>query len=174
MKLVFIPAWVEAAFKTAGLPLEAVLDPTTLQSTLSGEDVGFYIHLNQTLNTFIPPEVATGFEWGTASALSLTEEFIDQYQDAILAYASTSGTEIPFRSEWFFGSKSDSVAKEKIQYFTRTFAEDTVAIFPSVERGNTLIGMVDDLLFHLNSRLEFTTLAKTPIFRYYLTHVSIL
>ena len=173
MKLVLIPLWMEEAFAERGLPPEAILDTNLLQSTLSVEDVTFYIHLNQSFNRFLPQEVVAGFDSGSASALGFTPEVLDSFQDGLLAYGTAS--EVPFRSQWFFGPQSESVELEKIRYQIRPALEDTLILCPRIVESQTkvsLISMVDDLLFYLNGRLAFPDLAKTTVFRYYLTHVQ--
>jgi len=167
MNLVLVPPWVDQAMTAAGQSINELFNTEVLQSTLSSEDVNFYIFLNQALNQLIPPEVVASFESGNSIALGIAPEVLESLQDGIMVYSVPPA---PFKSQWLFGPLSDTTPLEKITYKVMPIHSDTLILIPQLEGGLSIIGMVNELLYHLNGRLTMSELAQTTIFRYYLVN----
>lgn len=182
MNLVLIPAWVEKALVANGHGVKDALNPEILFATLSREDVVFYAALNRTLGRWLPTEVNLSFSspfraGGMPSQASTQnlQQVINEMEESII------GMEVEFltRKEKgmspdpseLFGPLAEPVPVEDITYSVVTLAQDTVAIIPRNGTGTSLIGMVDDLLFLVNGRLDYNTMVKLPLFKYFLAQV---
>jgi hypothetical protein len=165
MNLVLAPPWILQALTESGKDLKDLFNIEILQSTLSSEDLNFYIFLNQSINQIIPAEVVASFETGNAVALNIPVELLDSLKDGIMTYSVPPA---PFKSQWLFGPLSDSLPLDKLLYQIVPTLADTLVLVPDTTTGLSVIGMVNELMFHLNGRLLLSDLAKTAIFRYYL------
>ena len=165
MNLVLAPPWALQALADAGKDLKDLFNIETLQSTLSSEDLNFYIFLNQSLNQIVPSEIISTFETGNSVALNIPTELFDSFKEGIEVYSVPPA---PFKSQWLFGPLSETVSLDVIKYQVITALEDTLVLVPNINEGLTIIDMVNELMFHLNGRLALPDLAKTTIFRYYL------
>lgn len=181
MKLIMVPDWVEKALERESLDLNAVLDPEKLLSTLSREDVAFYFWINSHLERWVPQEVVETFSSTLPSFREITtkeerEEFdLSQFSDIQLALNIAEKRRVkenhPLDSSELFGALSSKVHYSEVSFRTRLLGKDTVVLVPKKVKPNTPMNMVNELLFCLNTRLSFPSLAQTPLFNYFVSRI---
>lgn len=175
VNLLLIPEWVEKALEGADWPLRKVLDPDVLSTTLSREDVAFYVFLNRHINRWLPDAVRDTFECGTEYSLKFRDltEFEGEVTDLVTYHemqdikATQGGERVTLDTRELFGPLSDPIDPKNLRYVIREIQYDTIAVIPKQERGDGHKGMVDYLLLLLSQRLSFEELARTPLFKYY-------
>lgn len=181
MKLIMVPHWVEQALDRESLSLNAVLDPEKLLSTLSREDVAFYCWLNLNLNRWVPTEVMETFSevelLRSIDTLSADEvdfdisQFNDNLRALNISESNRVNSNVPMNSCELLGALAPKVQPNQISFGIRLINKDTVVLTPKETKSTSLMGMVNELLFCLNTRKAFHDVAKTPLFHYFVSQV---
>lgn len=169
MKLILVPQWVERALKSESLPLDTVLDPEKLLATLSREDVAFFGWLNDHLDILFEDEIFSSFNTGCRGALNFTDEQMRAFQDIHFAFRVRQNAKAGENtvSRDLFGPTAERCEIDEIGFSTRCIGKDAVVLIPEKATTPSLMGMVNDLLFHLTNRHAFHEIANTDLFRYY-------
>lgn len=165
MNLVLIPEWLKSVLTKNSRPLTDALEPEKLLGILSKEDVAFYIFLNNNLSRWInEPAVYKDFSRpfnSTGEALQLSTQ---------LEYSNKKPN-----SYELFGPLSEEVQIPSIQFKVIMVDQETVGLVPFVESSQVLFtsgykNLIDDLLAQMNDRLTFSELAKTSLFKRFLSY----
>lgn len=176
MNLILVPAWVKQSLEAENLSLKDVLNPESLLATLSKEDVAFYVWLNKHLDRWIPSSVCGSFNTGD-KATSFTSQQLSDLSDLMMGFTirenqnRSKNESSSLDSCELFGPLSAKVSPTDVNFDTCPIDYDTIALVPKKDSRYSLMGMVNDLLLHLNGRLAFHDVAKTPLFRLYLSNV---
>ena len=62
MKILFVPDWMKQALEAASVPRREWVCPKSLKSTLSSQDVAFYIYLNNNMSQVVPKTIVDSME----------------------------------------------------------------------------------------------------------------
>lgn len=167
MSLVLIPEYVDTLLREHNRNLNDVLNPKVILSTLSVEDVSFYIYLNRHLDRFLDSQIVGSFNYGYYEALRFTEDQIKPLNPYIEGFDTTLKDKKEY--SYLFGLFSDPVPS--ITFKVVLLNVDTIGLIPIKEGGSSVLGVVSDLLHHLNNRIPFPQLASQSIFKWFLTNV---
>tara|TARA_B100000929_G_scaffold220881_1_gene177385 strand:- start:940 stop:1512 length:573 start_codon:yes stop_codon:yes gene_type:complete len=190
MKLVLVPQWVEQAMGREDISPRALLDPEKLLSTLSKEDVAFYVWLNNHLERWLPKAIVETFVTGCPLAEASTKQlgtscggalpFNTDQMDVLRDYFMNFQMEDMARRKKehhgvdsceLFGALEAKCSPDDITFTVRIVGQDTLVLLPKKTKSSSLMGMVNDMLIHLNGRLAFHDVAKTPLFRFFVRTV---
>lgn len=175
MNLVLIPNWVISALESENYSVKDALNADKLMSTLSMEDVAFYIWLNQQLDIWIPKDIIKSFTTGV-DGMGFSHDVTKQFNDLLLAcdieYANKVGNHQPVKqSADLFGFLSNPVEINKISFFVKQIDMNTLCLIPTISTENSTVGLINDLIYFLNNQLPFYEIAKKPIFKFYLSNI---
>lgn len=190
MKMVLVPQWVEQAMGREDISPSAMLDPEKLLTTLSKEDVAFYVWLNDHLERWLPKAVIETFVTGSPKT-DVTAKYLDTSCGAALPFNTEQMDELRgyymnFRLDdmrrrkkehgeldtcELFGVLEAKCSPDDIGFTVRIVGQDTLVLSPKKTKSSSLMGMVNDMLIHLHGRLAFHDVAKTPLFRFFVRTV---
>lgn len=165
-KIVIVPKWLEASLIANGHSLKDAISPDVISTTISNDDIGFYIFINNNLQLF-QEKSFSDFLTGT-SAINFTPETAEKYSDYILKYNALRGSGLLSMGEVLFGPLSEKDNPAKVFFKVTELNEDTIAVIPEYgEVDNAMIETVKSLLTIMSKYLAFHELAKTSLFREY-------
>lgn len=190
MKLVLVPQWVEQAVGCEEISPRALLDPEKLLSTLSKEDVAFYVWLNNHLDRWLPEAIVETFVTGCSSAETQTKvldtlcadalpfntEQMDELRDYFMNFQLDAARQRKKENGGLdtcelFGALEAKCSPDDVSFTVRVVGNDTLVLLPKKTKSSSLMGMVNDMLTHLHGRLAFHDVAKTPLFRFFVRTV---
>lgn len=176
MNLVLIPTWLSDSLKANSKPLSDVTDLKNLSDILSQEDVAFYIFLNRHMERwFSKTEAALEVFERPVAVFEFTEE--TEELDKLASTFNLEYTNKPANSHELFGPLSEEVVSWGIDFKVVVVDQETLGLMPFVnpsltdptaKRVTPFKNVMDDLLFHLNSKMEFSELARTKLFKEFL------
>lgn len=175
MKVVVVPEWLKRSLESNSRDLGDALEPEKLLDIISLDDVAFYLFLNDRSLHGSRPSGVFGDIFGTfTSAISMADiEGKVPAKDRETLFSLTNsfiGADCPISVTRLFGPFVNESDLKQCGYELRVINRDVLAIVPNVmgEPSQTEQNLVDDLLYHLSTRVTFETLAGTPLFQRFL------
>lgn len=172
-KLILIPLWLQEALEANNHGVKDVIKEEIVRTTLSNDDVGFYIFLNNTIGQ----ELSFGtFDLGE-KAIGFSREFLEEFNSYTQAHVLNNNVREYEPRELLFGAlfPTSYNDKQKISFEVIEINEDTIGIVPSYnEEGcdETQLKFKERLLTVLSKYLSFQELVKTNLFRNWLKTIS--
>lgn len=165
--VILIPKWMEGLLTTNNLTLADALDFNKVTTTLSDDDVGFYIFINMK-NRMIQELSSAGMVTGLR-ALKLTEEMVSSYQRFINKYEVMEQTNQIRPHEAMFGPTLNPVPNESIGFTLYELGDDTIGLVPfsDVELAAEQ-DLYSDIIQIQSKYMDFSDLVKQRVFRVWL------
>lgn len=172
MKLVLVPEWVSRVIGQESLLPGDVVNPEMLLSTLSKDDVAFYVWLNTNLERWLPATLDETFNTGCGSALPFNEAQLGELHDGLLSMRMEydNGKTPPHPAE-LFGLLTKDVPTHVVRFVPQVVNHDTVLLHPKHDATLPPIDMENTLLRLLHGRYPFETVAATPLFKHFVSMV---
>jgi hypothetical protein len=183
VKLFLIPPWLRKSLNSNNISVSKINDLNYLSTTISANDLAFYIFLNQKcLNLIINPNILNSFETNLDYTNIDDEKTINKIKDAIDTY-HIEYKHIDF-NQWFKLFFEEVYSNQSVQFLVFDYDKDYVIVYPYIAAHeidnqhyidkNKSIDLEKplhhQLLTVLNQFYSVDYIAKLSIFRYSITH----
>jgi hypothetical protein len=168
MKLLYADTWMIEALKAANKTTAVLLDLPALVSTLSLQDVAFYLDVNKNLAAFLPKALVSSFQSPEFKLQGwLSEKQVKQVEDLLEARRLTNKKVTP--DEAHDASKvltidildDDTLLVHYIDRTTETFSSERDKAMWESKFG-------ERVLRQMSAFMKFEAIAVLPIMRWYL------
>lgn len=166
--LILIPQWLTKSLETNGHSIKDCLNEEIVLSTLSSDDVGFYIFINQ--NNPMLKELSEGTFRTGSHVLGISPMQLSEHKPYVDGHVHTNTLNKFEPREVLFGALSSQKHNdvERIKFDVIEINEDTIGLVPSLsEEGEriTTTKLKEDLLYVLDKYKSFKDLVKTGLFK---------
>ncbi len=169
-KVILIPQWVKKALVANDKTLVDALNPEIISSTLSDDDVGFYIFINESMD-LLKDLLGNSFLTGR-TVMGFSEEQLVIFKDHVLRYEILNSQQPLDVIEALFGNLSEYTDTTKIDLEVVELNEDTIGIIPIYnENNNGTKDTINKLVEILDKKMIFADLCTTSIFKQCLTNI---
>lgn len=168
MKLLYADTWMIDALKAANKTPAALLDLPSLLSTLSTEDVAFYLEVNKNLGSFLPKPLVDSFKTAEFKLQGwISEAQLQKVNDVLEARRLTNAKHAP------------ADAKDEDKVLTVDILNEDTLLAHYIDRGDRpMDGDLDKahwvsdfcerVLRQMATLVRFEAIAPRPIMRWYL------
>lgn len=162
--IILIPDWVKESLESNNHSIRDVLNQEIVCSTLSNDDVGFYIYINERTLPF--KEHFNGlFSYGS-NVLGLDEDTLDKYQGFTTRYYLMEGNDELRMNTLLFGNVTDITDLTNLSYEILELDENTIGLLPFIGvDANGMEATIKSLITVLDNYVGFEKLASTSLFK---------